>query len=1443
MPFSMIAGQTTKYMVNVPISKQILANGKIVLTFPSGFDVSGAKQNIFSPMRSDLNGPGTGTPTFKCATNVAGSKSCAGSANTDDTGAAQGGLADDGVVVNNSLRSVTVYVSADTNAAGNDFLHVDLDGIKNSTSPNNTTGYTVDVKTINGTTIAESLTSMPFFIQAGGSVSLTGTITATGNDQTGTMKVYLFSPMTGPLEAVTTDFNTSNSSTYSFTNLSPGGYNLFTDSSVTLGSKEFIGRTVPEPIDVTSTNRNYNFTLPQTGAAGTTVTINISGGPASELMDIFAGSMGGGFGSFKQKQVTLDSDTATTDSFTMKLTDGQWFVGVGPQMPKGFGMGPPPQPNYVIPKPKNITISGTSCTVDGVPGACTIAYSLSSASKQIKGIVQDGSGKIMANAEVFAYSPTGGFGTRAKSDTTGAFTLNVTEGTYTVGSFVPGMPPSKEVSVVVTSHATIYLKINGDTTAITPATAATTFILKVAKPDYSISGKVTDGTNVVQGASVFAHRKDGAGFANAVTDSSGNYTLYVANGTWGVGVFLPQFGQLTEQAVTVSSANQTNINFSPTETGTFFSVSGRVFKDLNTNGTYDAGEELSGAFVRISGNRTFNEAITNSTGQYTFKVPSGNGYVLRAYAPSVGELGSLTAFNVTADVANKDFVIATPNVVTFVFSTSVSAFIDLFSSTGTGARANMTNGTSTSVNIPSGAYKVNVFVTGVSLTSSDIAATTGGTVYSTTTGLVTVDGAASLTVTVPTLRLVTGTVTDGTSPVANAWVEIQQPGTNLHTGTKAGSDGTFTLKVGDSATPYNLNAMAPGYFRSPVAITINGSSPAAQTLVLTAATTKISGQVLIGTTGAPNAFVRADKQGGGFAGTQTDAAGNYSLFVPSGVWKVFAQAQGYAEAALASNPVTMGTTNITGKDITLTTQVNLAQPKTKPITPASGGTIEEVTSASGLATTGTRLTIPPSAFGSDNSAGDVQIQETTARKTSTALPLGGKAKEFKAKNSSGNAITTFNSDVVIEMSYTPSELAETRSSSDSSINTKAEVDTLKMAYYDETATNWVTLPSTITYKSATGTVLSTPAPDLSNVSSVTVAASTNHFSTFAPIVSTDPNAPATPTGFAGSALSTSSNSLSWTAVQAATSYDIYRSATVDGTFARLGSEPTVSSSSTVAYTDAGLSAGTAYFYKITSLNSNGESTSTAALSVTTQSAPAAAAASSGGGGGTSSAGSSGIASSGAVTPAATTAKPAAPITVTTPIVTAPVAPSASPVVSPAVLPSSKPATVSVTTPATVVLAPSQTVQVSGNVTFAKLPSVGTIVQGQPVKFSYTYQNTTKKSVKVNVVRELIDAKGKIVRSVTGRVTVKSTGSYRRPVVEAATNKLLPGKYTESVKIIDPKTKQVLGYGTFSFTVVEKPKPAVKVKQAKPAVKVKQAKPSVKKSPVKVKVQVKGKAKK
>ena len=109
-PMNTMAGQTTIFHVGIPISRQIPSGGSIVLTFPTGFVVTGAKQDTNSPMRRDFNGPGPGTVTFKCLTNVATNvgKSCAGTANTDDAGDGQGGLADDGVVVGD--QGVTIYL-------------------------------------------------------------------------------------------------------------------------------------------------------------------------------------------------------------------------------------------------------------------------------------------------------------------------------------------------------------------------------------------------------------------------------------------------------------------------------------------------------------------------------------------------------------------------------------------------------------------------------------------------------------------------------------------------------------------------------------------------------------------------------------------------------------------------------------------------------------------------------------------------------------------------------------------------------------------------------------------------------------------------------------------------------------------------------------------------------------------------------------------------------------------------------------------------------------------------------------------------------------------------------------------------------------------------------------------------------------------------------------
>jgi hypothetical protein len=1196
-PFNMMAGKTTIYGIRLPISSQIPSSGSVVLTFPVGFDVSGAQQDINSPMRTDLNGPGTGTPTFKCAvaSNGVGGRSCAGTANADDTGLAQGGLADDGVIVNTNLRTVTIFINGATSAT--DFLTIDVSGIKNSTVPKdfNTSGYTIDIKTksADGTTVLESLTSMPFFVQAGGSYTLSGTVTATGNNQAGTMKVYLNSPMTGPVDATTVNFDDTVSgaadgptmATYSFTNLSAGEYFLFTDQTVSVGVAEFVGKAMPERILVGG-NTVYNFTLAN-ATAGTTVTVSIKG-PVNTPIDVFANSPTG----FKVKQVTLNGDANDYEAVTLKLGDGRWKIGVGPQMPKGPMAGQPPAPNYVPPQPIDVTVSGvTVLEQSDTANDGTVKVTLTSTDMSIKGVVKDGNSKVMANAEVYAYSPQGGMGTHASADMAGGFTLNVTAGSYIVGAFIPGMPSSKEVPVIVKGDGT--LLIDGATTAITANAAATAFILKLAKPDYTISGKVTDGTNVIQGASVYA-RCDGSvsgnacmgpgSHANANTDSSGNYTLYVKPGTWKVGSFVPQYGQLAEQTVVVSTSNATNIDFSPSLTGTFKSVAGNVQK---------GGVNVQGAFIRIMGNGTSNETITDSSGNYSFNVPTCATacYTLKGFIPGVGDLPPKTPFSVTDNItagAATNFSIGASRTITFTLSAAVTekTFIDIFSSTGQGNHAEIqANALSATMQLPDGAYGVRVFIPGIPIGLANIAGTNGDTVYSNTDGTVTVDGNEGLTVTIPTatLRTVTGTVTDGTMALANAWVEIMNKNSGVHFGSQSAADGSFTLKVSDNSEAYSVNVMKPGYFREPTSLTVNGANPAVQTLILPTASKVISGQVKIGSVGAANAFVRAERQGGGFSGTQADASGNYTLPVNAGTWRVFGVAEGYAESEL-SNRVDMSTaTSSVNNTITLTTQVSLNAPKTKPITPASGGTLEDTTA-------GVKLTIPANALGSGTSAGNVQARETNnVRPTSTAVPIGNKAKEIKATDSSGNPITTLNDSVTVEMIYTKAELAATRSSSDTSIDTKAEADKLKMAYWDETNANWTALGSTVTYLDASGSATTTVDANLANIASVKVTAPTSHLSLYAPIVPVDPTITAIPTGVSVGSATASTLSISWAAVVGATSYDIYRSTSQGGTYTRIGSEPTVSSGSTTSYTDTDLSANTTYYYKMTSISGAGES--------------------------------------------------------------------------------------------------------------------------------------------------------------------------------------------------------------------------------------------------------------
>jgi hypothetical protein len=88
-----------------------------------------------------------------------------------------------------------------------------------------------------------------------------------------------------------------------------------------------------------------------------------------------------------------------------------------------------------------------------------------------------------------------------------------------------------------------------------------------------------------------------------------------------------------------------------------------------------------------------------------------------------------------------------------------------------------------------------------------------------------------------------------------------------------------------------------------------------------------------------------------------------------------------------------------------------------------------------------------------------------------------------------------------------------------------------------------------------------------------------------------PPAPTAPVVTAGDGQLT----VSWTAVTGATSYKVFRSASSDGTYSEIG---TATSNS---YTDSGLAAGTTYYYKVSAVNSGGESGQSGYTSATTTS--------------------------------------------------------------------------------------------------------------------------------------------------------------------------------------------------------------------------------------------------
>ena len=214
----------------------------------------------------------------------------------------------------------------------------------------------------------------------------------------------------------------------------------------------------------------------------------------------------------------------------------------------------------------------------------------------------------------------------------------------------------------------------------------------------------------------------------------------------------------------------------------------------------------------------------------------------------------------------------------------------------------------------------------------------------------------------------------------------------------------------------------------------------------------------------------------------------------------------------------------------------------------------------------------------------MEVKSTTNVVLKNDRQLIGTAKEITARNSSNQNVTTLSGSITIELTVTKAELV-------AAALTFAQVQAIKITYFDSTAGSWVEIPTVVTLSVPSATTVA----GLNDDPAVTLTGTTTHLSTYAPSIPTDSDAPPVPTGLVAS-VENGYSTLSWTASTGATKYDVYK---------KIGDDyPYLAQTTSTAYAATGLTNGTTYYFKVSALDaSNKESAATSAVSVTPSTPP------------------------------------------------------------------------------------------------------------------------------------------------------------------------------------------------------------------------------------------------
>ena len=631
-PSNSLAGFESSYYLYVPITSQIPSDddsGKIIVTFPAGTDVSGAVNPASSWTNQDVNYDAPGTIEVESMT------------------------------VDENARTVSVTLSeATTCDDGNvfpcsgteyDSVSIEIDGIINPTSPRgyDTEGYSVDVQTMDGSTLLESFISYPYYISEAGENSLTVNLTAAGaEDGTATIEAWGYS--TGSFSFESADF-IGGSATAVMEGVPDGDYWLWTEAFLDLdddSEDDYLG--VASGIYVTvSGDTATEMEFIDIGSLAE-VTVNVSGAVGKNV-DVSA--YGPGWQSEQIESTTGDDDVE------LRLQDGDWWIYVWPHYDDSIGY---VTSDYITPNTVYVNVEDGVVTEDsGTSDDGIIEMPLVAADNAVPFSVVDQDDLPIASAWVWISDINNGFWSYGQTTIDGEVTLNMNAGTFRVGVYVEGLPQSEEHTMTVSEDGEIFM--DGSDTAVE------TVELVARVPSNAISGTVSDGASPVSGASVYAFCTDGCvgnSYSWSMTDTNGAYTFYVDNGTWQVGAYIPGYGYAEEQTVTIADSDQSGVTLQPDPDAVFFTISGTVCEAEEGSIDCSEGEGLGGVYINAWSEEEgggWNYTTSSADGTYEVRVPAADNYYIEAWDSNLGSWMGLSGLDASAaDVTGADVIVVDP---------------------------------------------------------------------------------------------------------------------------------------------------------------------------------------------------------------------------------------------------------------------------------------------------------------------------------------------------------------------------------------------------------------------------------------------------------------------------------------------------------------------------------------------------------------------------------------------------------------------------------------------------------------------------------------------------------------------------------------------------------------------------------------------------------------